>query len=436
MIAPVLRRFAGAVVWVSLCSSATGTALAQRLGPEFQVNSFTTGRQWLPAVAGNGLGNFVVVWSSLGQDGSGYGVFGQRFDSTGAPLGSEFQVNSVTTDDQRWPAVAADDTGDFVVVWVRSGQGYTSYDIFGRRFDALANPQGTEFQVNTYTTSVQHLPAVARVGSGEFIVVWESLLQDGSSLGIFGQRFSSAGSPAGSEFQVNSYTTDAQTNPSIAAGVGGGFVVVWSSHDEDAPGSGIFGQVFDSAGAPDGGAFQVNTYTFSFQGDPRIARDAAGDFVVVWASHSQDGWGYGIFGQRLSSSGTPAGSEFPVNRFSTYDQAMPAVSADASGDVVITWADLGQNGGYEGISAQRYDVSGAAVGGQFRVDGAATETVSLPAIAASGAGESVVVWMTGGVGAAEEIFGQRLQPPVFADGFEGESVCGWSEAAGSGDICP
>ena len=50
------------------------------LGPEFRVNTYTTNEQRLPSVAADGSGNFVVAWTSR-QDGSGYGVFGQRFCS-------------------------------------------------------------------------------------------------------------------------------------------------------------------------------------------------------------------------------------------------------------------------------------------------------------------------------------------------------------------
>ena len=32
------------------------------LGPEFQVNSYTTNNQWFPSVAADDDGNFVVVW--------------------------------------------------------------------------------------------------------------------------------------------------------------------------------------------------------------------------------------------------------------------------------------------------------------------------------------------------------------------------------------
>lgn len=35
--------------------------------------------------------------------------------------------------------------------------------------------------------------------------------------------------PAGPEFQANTYTTDDQGNVAVAAGINGGFVVVWDA---------------------------------------------------------------------------------------------------------------------------------------------------------------------------------------------------------------
>jgi hypothetical protein len=52
-----------------------------RLGREFRVNTYTTSSQFFPAVASDSSGNFVVVWNSFDQDGSGHGVFGRRFSA-------------------------------------------------------------------------------------------------------------------------------------------------------------------------------------------------------------------------------------------------------------------------------------------------------------------------------------------------------------------
>ena len=249
-------------------------------------------------------------------------MFGQRFDPAGMPIGAEFQVNTYTTDSQRWPRVAAEPTGGFVVVWqsvsYSAGQDGDKSGVFGQRFDAAGTPVGGEFQVNSYTTGDQSYPAVAQDPDGGFVVVWESGgyygAQDGDRNGVFGQRFDAGGARAGAEFQVNSYTTGFQGSPAVAVDDSGNFVVVWASTDfpvsEDGDRSGVFGQHFARTGEPLGDQFQVNTYTAGDQGGPSIAAGADGRFVVVWQSGAyffsggQDGDQGGIFAQRLRTTRT------------------------------------------------------------------------------------------------------------------------------------
>src|SRR6185503_8152787 len=94
------------------------------------------------------------------------------------------------------------------------------------------DPVGGEFQVHTYTTGSQSFgQGVAQVGTG-FVVVWRS--DSGSSgdteFSIQAQRFDGAGLPVGAEFQVNSYTTGDQGQASVAPIGSGNFVVVWQSY--------------------------------------------------------------------------------------------------------------------------------------------------------------------------------------------------------------
>jgi hypothetical protein len=78
------------------------------------------------------------------------------------------------------------------------------------------SPEGTEFVVNTHTTGAQFV--------------------------AFGQRYASAGGALGAEFRVNSYTSNSQRNPAVAAAPSGDFVVVWSSAERDGEAYGIAGQ--------------------------------------------------------------------------------------------------------------------------------------------------------------------------------------------------
>jgi hypothetical protein len=268
------------------------------LGTEFRVNSYTTQGQYDPSVASDASGNFVVVWEGRGQGGSG--VFGQRYDSTGGALGSEFTVTLVST--QKDPSVASDPNGNFVVVWVAG-----VLDIFGRRFDSEGSPQWTEFRVNSYTLYNQSNPAVASDPSGNFIVVWTGTGPDDAPFGIFAQRYDSTGETLGTQFRVNSYTTSSQESPSVATDASGNSVVVWQSDQDDPfpePSWGVFGQRYDSQGASQGSEFHVNTFTTNYQEFPSVAATAADRFVVAWESRGQDGDSVGVFGQRFDFGGT------------------------------------------------------------------------------------------------------------------------------------
>ncbi len=249
------------------------------VGPNFQVNSYTTGLQGVPSIGVEPDGDFVVVWTSQGQDGSGYGAFGQRFEASGAPRGSEFRINTYTTGFQAWPDVAVGSAGDFVVVWT-SGQDGSSTSIQGRRYDASGNPVGGEFQVNTYTTGSQGGAHVARAADGRFVVAWTSD-PDGDSSGISARRFDASGNPIGDEFVVNTSTSGPQFGGDVASDANGNFVVMWQSYYGGYPQfSDLYGQNFDAAGNPVGAEFSMNLAV----GDdsPSISAAPSGAFVVAW----------------------------------------------------------------------------------------------------------------------------------------------------------
>src|SRR5205814_1094554 len=144
-----------------------------------------TGSQFSPRVGLDAAGDFVVAWESLGQDGSGWGVYAQRYSTAGAPLGPEFRANASTTGGQLTPAVALDAAGDFVVTWQSIGQDGSSYGVYAQRYSAAGTPLGLEFRANTYTTNIQRYPAVAMDAAGDFVVAWQSDGQDGNSFGVY-----------------------------------------------------------------------------------------------------------------------------------------------------------------------------------------------------------------------------------------------------------
>ena len=254
-------------------------------------------------------------------------------------------------------------------------------------------PSGAEFQVNSFTLNAQNFPAISADGDGDFVVVWASE-RDGSDYGIFGQRWSSAGVRLGTEFQVNSTTNSTQTRPSVAAEDDGGFVVAWFSLlQDDGDSGGIFARRFSADGTPQGIEFQVNTYTVYDQDLPAAASDADGDFVIAWSSRDgQDGGETGVFARRFDSAGVAQAIEFQVNSYTTSHQEYAAVSSGGGGSFVITWSSHGQDGSYDGIFARRFDSAGGPQATEFQVNAFTTSNQYLPSIAHDGAGQFVITW--------------------------------------------
>ena len=387
----------------------------QPLGPEFRINTFTTLGQAAPSVSSNGAGSFVVVWQSP-QDGSGYGIFGQRFTASGVPLAPEFLVNTFTTGNQAAPAVAVDLVGSFIVLWQSEAQDGSGHGIFGQKYSSAGAPVGTEFRVNSFTTGDQIAPSVGFDKLNAFYVAWTSDGQDGSGAGIYGQRFGSPGFPMGPEFRVNATTAGNQRSPSIAANMAGNSVVVWESEGQDAGASfGVFGQRYLATGAPAGSEFRINTHTTGNQIAATIT-NTLNNFVVAWQSYGQDGSSYGVFSQRYTSNGVPLGAEFRVNTFGTGYQMAPGLAGDANGDFVVVWESAAQDGSGAGVFGQRYASSGAPLGAEFRVNTFTTNGQSRAVAASSLSANFVVIWQSDlQDGSSYGVFGQRYSPILPVD---------------------
>lgn len=203
--------------------SNTGAALSN----EILVNTNTANGQFLPAVAIDSTGSYAVTWQS-DSGGSGKAIFAQRFNASDVQLGSEFRVNTYDSNDQIDPTIAMAPDGRFVIAWSSVNQDGSGIGVYAQRYTAAGAADGNEFQVNTYTSNDQDSPVAAMGSSANFVIAWESLGQDhGGSLGVYAQRFDAAGNKVGTEFVVSTTIESAQNLPAVAMDSSGNSVIAW-----------------------------------------------------------------------------------------------------------------------------------------------------------------------------------------------------------------
>lgn len=323
------------------------------VGAEFIVTSTTTGNQSAPTVSMRDDGQFVVVWTSYGQSGDTAAegnIYARLFDANGLALGSEFLVNETTNGQQHEAAVAYEFSDHhFMVVWSSIGQDGSGSGVYGRLFDANGSALSSEYLVNTTTTGDQSQPDVGGDEYDDFSVVWQSHDQDGSGWNIYEQRFRKGDSPFGSEILRNTTTSGDQYAPAVGMERDGDRYVVWTSDGQDGDGSGIFADhiLYGGSGTNNLGEFRVNSTTAGGQSAAAIAFDENGAAVVTWQSTGQNGdttSETNIYGQMYSLSAQRPqanGSEFLVNTFTSGSQSTPRVTAEFDGDYTIAWIGAG-----------------------------------------------------------------------------------------------
>jgi hypothetical protein len=369
--------------------------------PEFLVNTDTTGVQTNASTGMDGSGNFIVTWESDAADGDGLGILAKRFDTQGKPIGDEFQVNIFTTGNQNNSAVAMSKGGKFIIVWESVAQDGEGRGVFAQLYDLDGNVVKSEFQVNVTTASEQREPAVAIDPNGNFVVAWSSNNQDGNNYGVFAKVYDNNGNILKDEFQVNNFTTGAQRYPAVAMDQEGNFVVTWSSNAQDGDSYGVYAKKFDLNGNMLIDEFLVNNFTTGNQRYSTIACEMHGNFLITWSSAEQDGNLGGIFAKQYDPNGNVLKDEFQVNTYSVGDQNFPCVAIDGDSHYAISWGSNGQDGSNMGIFAIGFDSDWQILGREFQVNTYSKGNQSSPSIATYHSGLYVIAYTSENQAAAD-----------------------------------
>ena len=221
-----------------------------KLGSEVLANQTTAFNQRSPAIATLADGRFVVAWVSEQQQSAFHPVsdntngvsttqvgsasvdiYARFFSAAGVALGNEFLVDTNGNICAN-PSIAAAPDGSFAITWSENNPAdpVNSWDISARVY-SNTGAAGSIRRVNTYTYGDQYAPTIAANGAGlpGYMIVWTSLMEDGSREGVYGRFMNLNGTFANAEIRVNTTTVSEQMQPTVASDGNGRYLSVWTS---------------------------------------------------------------------------------------------------------------------------------------------------------------------------------------------------------------
>jgi hypothetical protein len=199
-----------------------------------RVNTYLYGDQYAPRISALGT-DYLIVWTSLAQDGSREGVYGQFLHGDGSKIVGEFRVNTTTVSSQIQPVVTSDGVGQFLAIWSSFTGLSDGFDLYAQRYintAATLQPMAAPFVYAPFTLS-------NGVYQPQLVVSWPAL--SGLSISTYEVYVNGATIPtavvttnvwtmtaanglttsSSNYFQVNYVTTDGRSPSSKSPPTGG-----------------------------------------------------------------------------------------------------------------------------------------------------------------------------------------------------------------------
>lgn len=268
---------------------------------------------------------------------------------------------------------------------------------------------GAESLANTITTSIQSQPTVTALAGGGFVVSWtdDSLTApDASQTAVYAQVYDALGAKVGSQVLVNTTTSGFQQDPDTVALANGGFDIFFRNGGADPS---VTYQEFNASGVKVGGEIGISTLGATAD-QVSVARLDGGGVAATWIEFT--GTTFDIQMQRFTGANATVGSTVTVNTITALGQTEPDIAALGNGRFVVTWTDLSASSvdvSGATIRMQIYNDNGAAVGGEILVPTNFNLDQKSSSVTGLGNGNFIVAWTDTGNGLDANLSGSVAQ---------------------------
>ncbi len=322
------------------------------------LSTITFSSAGLASIAGNEYGGAFITWAD------GRNMMGINMDIYALPIGTFFKTEwtplptvstpvSLSTGDQLYPQIAADDNNGGIIVWQDMRNGNS--DIYAQHISRNGTVQWpVDGMPVCAAADSQYLPHIISDGNEGTIISW--IDRRNGAPEIYVQRISKPGNP------------------------------IWTTNG-----------VLTASNAADGNIASQRT----------IIGDNAGGAVITWQDITEAK--RGIYAQRIDSSGVLRWASDGAPLCSgIVNPSLPSVCSDGKGGAIITWCDIRLNDTSQ-VFAQRIDAGGSV---RWKVNGVLisnpTNLNTFPSITSDLAGGAIISWWHYTAADKIEIYAQRI----------------------------
>lgn len=324
---------------------ADGTALDPS---DIEADAAATGSQRRPAIAAAAAdGSFALSWQGRGAagDANSWGVYARVFAATGVPVAATALLNQGTSGAQHSPAVthAVGSPSVFAVAWQSQGQDGSGAGVFWRRLDTAGTPLGGEQLVGNVVSGSQRSPRLAADASGNVVILWENHAPN-ETVEVAMRRFRASGTAIGNQLTTSISSTP--SGPAVASAAGGDFLAAWALSGTDG-GLALVHRGFDHRSMP----FEVEQLAAAGLARARGAAAARGgnQLVLAWPSGAV-GQPPSVVAQRFIVSGLDFYTVAPCRMVDTRNPPGPLGGPQLSGGVSRAFTLAGATCGIPGTA--------------------------------------------------------------------------------------
>jgi hypothetical protein len=352
--------------------------------------SQSANRQARPAVVALTTGTYLAVWTdSVGTDGQNYDIIGARIDTSGTVLDPSGIVICNAAGRQVAPQISRSATGRMhLIVWQDARSG-TGYDIYGARFNpnsGLLDPNG--FAIST-AAGDQTFPSAASYSNNGFLVAWGDERNGRNNRDIYGARIMGRNVMDAAGFVIVGAAGD-QSQPTVATG-GGTNLVAWTDARTGVGTENILAAQVTIANPPVVGTPIVVSAVGNQQQYVHAAFNGT-NFFLVWSDTRAGVANSDIYGARVSTAFTLLDPNGIGLATTVVNETYPGIT-EIGVDVLVGWRRQHAAGSNDyDVVIQRFDGAGVAVDPAPLLLNSSTDNRDAPSLAAASNTNAIAVY--------------------------------------------